>query len=77
MLRMTPDNQARAVAGSRAFEAYQRAKGLAGNPSPQSPEETLTDLLSDFGTSPMRQTSTLTRPIEWPKTITNSSLGDR
>lgn len=48
MLRMTPDNQARAFAGSLAFEAYQRAKGLVGNPSPQSPEETLTDLLSDL-----------------------------
>jgi len=48
MLRMTPDNHARAVAGSLAFEAYQHAKGLAGDASSQSPQETLIDLLSDL-----------------------------
>ncbi|MDX1967103.1 MAG: hypothetical protein SFV23_08035 [Planctomycetaceae bacterium] len=48
MLRMTPDNQARAAAGSLALEAYQHAKGLTESPSLQSPQETLTDLLSDL-----------------------------
>ena len=48
MLRMTPENQARAAAGSQAVEAYQKAKQKTKGWLPQSAEEILTDLLSDL-----------------------------
>ncbi len=48
MLRMTPDNQARAAAGAQAVEAYQNAKQGTPGGLPQSAEEILTDLLSDL-----------------------------
>lgn len=48
MLKMTPENQARAAAGSQAVEAYQNAKRGTEGGLTQSAEEVLTDLLSDL-----------------------------
>jgi hypothetical protein len=48
MLKMTPDNQARAAAASQAVEAYQNAKQGTLGWLPRSAEEILTDLLSDL-----------------------------
>jgi hypothetical protein len=48
MLKMTPENQARAAAGSQAVESYRNAKRNAQGWLDQSVEETLIDLLSDL-----------------------------
>jgi hypothetical protein len=48
MIKLTPDNQARAAAGAVAFNAFQLTKGDTDGLSPQSPEEILIDLLSNL-----------------------------
>lgn len=48
MLKMTPENQARAAVGSQAVAAHQIAKRGAEGSLFQSAEESLTDLLSDL-----------------------------
>ncbi len=41
-------NQQRTDAASEALAAYMQAKGLDGDPCPQSLSETMTDLLTDL-----------------------------
>ena len=48
MLKMTPENQARAAAASQALKAYQIAKNGTVDPLSQSMKEDLIDLLSDL-----------------------------